>query len=57
VNGYTITMSETALTTNPIYTQPVSPNKVSVQDIFIFHDPATSTDVNRLVTIIVTWEG
>jgi prepilin-type N-terminal cleavage/methylation domain-containing protein len=58
VNGYTITMYETALTTNPTYTtQPVSTNKVSVQDIFIFHDQGTSKDVNRLVTILVTWAG
>jgi prepilin-type N-terminal cleavage/methylation domain-containing protein len=58
VNGYTITMYETALTINPTYTpQPVSSNKVSVQDIFIFHDQGTSKDVNRLVTILVTWAG
>jgi prepilin-type N-terminal cleavage/methylation domain-containing protein len=59
VNGYTITMSETALTTNPTYTQPVSTNKVSVQDIFIFHDPdpLIHADVQRLVTIIVSWVG
>jgi prepilin-type N-terminal cleavage/methylation domain-containing protein len=57
VNGYTITMSETSLSTNPNYTLPVSTNKVSVQDIFIFHDTAANKDVNRLVTITVTWAG
>jgi prepilin-type N-terminal cleavage/methylation domain-containing protein len=59
VNGYTITMLETPLTPNPTYTQPDSTNKVSVQDIFIFHDPdpLIHKDVNRLVTVIVTWAG
>jgi len=56
-NGYSIAMSETLLTATPSYSVAEFANKVSLQDIFILHDPVSNTDVNHLITITVSWAG
>jgi prepilin-type N-terminal cleavage/methylation domain-containing protein len=57
VGIYHISRSEDDLTSNPAYSLPSDPNRVSVQDVFIMHDTSTNKDVNRLITIFVSWVG